>query len=371
MEQELSTHRVEVVPFEVEKHPNADSLGIVNVFGGYTCCVRMDDWKDKEGNYPKTAAYVPPDSVVDVTHPSFTFLIEQAKDGKARIKAKKLRGIVSFGLLVQAPEGSQIGDNVAAQLCVEHYEPPIKGEGGGKKAFMGGEVASPPNVYTSKYDVDAFRRYHELFKKDEPVIVLEKLDGSNSRYVFHDGKMHCGSRTEWKKEYPSYDHVTRETLLANEVPEERITEILEKLHNKPKEQNMWWMILSRTPGLEKYCQDHPGHVVYGEAFGNIGRIKYGVENQFGGFDILVDGKWMEKAEALDVMCDYDIPTAPMVCTRPYDFDALCACAEGPSLVKDAKSIREGVVVTPYVGRFERAVGRLQLKCVSHEYLSRY
>ena len=35
-----STHRVEIVPVNLEPHPNADTLSIVRVFDGYTCVVR-------------------------------------------------------------------------------------------------------------------------------------------------------------------------------------------------------------------------------------------------------------------------------------------------------------------------------------------
>ncbi|MBM4258012.1 MAG: hypothetical protein FJ147_19230 [Deltaproteobacteria bacterium] len=74
-----STHRVEVVPVQLEAHPNADSLSIVRIFDGYTCCVRTADWQDGQ-----LAAYIPPDSVVDSTRPECAFLA-----GHERIKVRK------------------------------------------------------------------------------------------------------------------------------------------------------------------------------------------------------------------------------------------------------------------------------------------
>src|SRR5262249_25793278 len=162
----------------------------------------------------------PPDSLVPVDRPEFAFLADKAKqDGQARIKAQKFRGVVSFGLLVPAPAGAQIGDDVAELLGVEHYEPPLAGESGKKELFTSGGVADTPGVYPTKDDVVAFRRYHTLFTPGEPVVVTEKLDGANARYVWADGRMHCGSRTEWKKEYPDYSHVTVEGLVAKGLPE--------------------------------------------------------------------------------------------------------------------------------------------------------
>jgi RNA ligase (TIGR02306 family) len=362
-----STHRVDIVPVVLEKHDNADALSVVQVFG-YTCCVRTADWQ----GIP-LAAYIPPDSSVDARRPEFAFLAADAKeDGSVRIKARKLRGVVSFGLLIPAPPGTTVGEDVAARLGVTHYEPPIKGEGGTNRQslYMGGEVATGPDVFTVKYDVDAFRRYNYLFSLCETVIVTEKLDGASAKYVYKDGKMHCSSRTEWKKEYPSYDHVTVESLVAREVPEEKAREIVDRLLSKPKKRNMWWEILSRTPTLEKFCQDNPGVVVYGEVFGNVGRIKYAGPDGFAAFDVMKDGRWVDGLVARDMLLKAEVPCVPLVGTIPYDFNKICELAEGQSLY-DPKAIREGIVVKPVIERRDRHVGRVQFKCVSAAYLEKY
>lgn len=381
MEPEVkSTHKAEVVPFKMEKHPNADTLSIVQVYG-YTCCVRTEDWP---ANTAK-AVYIPPDSIVEVTRPEFAFLTKDSKDGKtARVKARKLRTIESFGCLVPCPEDAQIGDDLAERLCVKHYEPPEKGTCSDPKQrlYAGGEVAKGPDVFTVKYDVDAFRRYHQLFVKDEPVMVTEKLDGANARYVYHDGQMYCGSRTEWKKEYPDYSHVTVEHLVAHDVPEERAKMIVDNLQNKPKKRNMWWEILDRTPILAIFCNQFPGYVVYGEVYGNVGRIKYGVPDGFAAFDVMAPveaagipmSKWVSAVESRIMLTDGGVPCVPLIAANlPYDFDKICELASGPTCVPGAKekTIREGIVVKPCTERRDPHVGRVQLKCVSSEYLEKY
>ena len=55
----IIAHKVEVVPVVLEPHGNADSLSVVKVFDGYTCCVRTQDWIGID-----KAAYIPPDSIV-------------------------------------------------------------------------------------------------------------------------------------------------------------------------------------------------------------------------------------------------------------------------------------------------------------------
>lgn len=42
MSEVLSTHRVEVVPVALERHPNADQLSIAQIYG-FSCVVRTAD----------------------------------------------------------------------------------------------------------------------------------------------------------------------------------------------------------------------------------------------------------------------------------------------------------------------------------------
>lgn len=374
MSESKSTHRVEIVPVEMRQHPNADLLSVIPVFG-YTYVGRTSDWAGV-----KKAAYIPPDSLVDVKRPEFAFLAERAKlDGFARIKAMRLRGVVSYGLMVPVPDETPLGDDWAERLGVKHYEPELNlGKGKNDKFFMGGEAASGPSLLAYKYDLDAFQRYHHMFVAGEPVRITEKCDGANARFVCYQGQMYCGSRTEWKKEFPSYEHVTVEHLTSNGVELERAKEIVERLHAKPKQKNLWWEVLSRTPSLEKFCRDHPDHVVYGEVFGNVNCIKYGFPegNRFAAFDILKDGQWMDADEARDLSrkCSSDFAWVPdMPCSGKYDFDELLALADGPTLVQGAKPgvIREGVVVKPLRERSDDRIGRVCLKIVSPTYLEKY
>lgn len=371
-----STHKVEVVPIVMEKHNNADTLSICNVFGGYTCVLRTCDWSGIE-----LGAYIPPDSLVDTGRPEFSFLVEHARaDGKHRVKAKKLRGVVSFGLMVPAPAGFKLGDDCAEFLGVEHYEPPLPGE---QKAGLitGGEIAKSPDVYFVKYDVDAFRKYHGLFVPGEQVWVTEKIHGASARYVFHDEQMHCGSRNEWKKEFPDYAHITMEWLLArlreqykpklDEDPEvainNRATEIFDKLHNKPKARNLWWNAL--TPEMEAWCRRHPNCVLYGEVYGQVQNLKYGLNGvAFAAFDIMIDGAWLHAEDARNLAPT--IPWVPYIGTIPYSFNSIVEMSDGPSTVPGANHYREGCVVKPVVERRDPYVGRVCFKCVGGTYLEK-
>jgi RNA ligase (TIGR02306 family) len=317
------THKVEVVKVSIEAHPNADRLDVARIFG-FTCCVLKGSFQDGQ-----LGAYIQPDSVVDSARPEFEFLA-----GHERIKVKRLRGVVSMGLLMPAPEGAQEGDDVAEYYGVTHYEPPIPGE-------RCGEVeGGPVGIYSPKYDVESMYRYKSLFVEGEPVIATEKLHGANSRFVYapNEDRMYCGSRGEWKAK---------------------------------NEGNLWWRALEAHPWIEEFCRKFPGDILYGEVFGNVQSLKYGAKPNdvfFRAFDVLHNGEWRE----------YDDWTAhlseekrvPVVFGGPFDFNMLVKLSDGPSLIPGANHIREGIVVRPLPERIHEHLGRVHLKLVGNSYMEK-
>lgn len=365
-----STHRAEVVPVVLKKHENADSLSIIDVYG-YSVVGRTADWVGVE-----KGVYIPPDNLVDTKRPEFSFLAQDARqDGKARIKAKKLRGVISFGLLIPAPENAAIGDDLTEVLGIEHYDPAIHGaarQQGGLR--LGGEVASGPAIVCPKYDLEAGRRYGKvMFEQGESVVITEKTHGANSRYVFWDGKIHVGSRTEWKKEYPSYDHLTIDSLAEKMGSVERAQEVIDNLRNKKPQKNVWWVALERHPEIREFCEKNPGVVVYAECYGAVQDLNYGHkkgEVSLAVFDLFKDGQFMSYEQTEPLREQYGLPWVPLVGVLSFDFDKVCELAEGPSLYPNANHIREGVVVRPVKERIHPRLGRTVLKWVSGAYLER-
>jgi len=322
-----STHKVEVVRIALKPHPNADQLSVVDVFDGYPCCVRTQDWKDGD-----LAAYVPPDSVVDVSRPEFAFL-DKGKP-KHRVKCVRLRGVRSFGLLLPAPEGAKEGDDVAEHFGVEHYEPEME-----KCCTHGNAVAAPAELATlSKYDIDALRRYRHVFCEGEPVWVTEKIHGANARYCYLNGEMYCGSRSQWKAR---------------------------------DERSIWWRAL--TPEMQRFCEGTPGVVLYGEVYGGVQDLKYGLGNQvkFAAFDVLGDdGHFWQPSSAEKILEDNGIDMVPFLGIYEFAWEDILEAAEGPSAVPGADHVREGCVVKPIVERWHQAIGRVIAKVVGAGYLEK-
>jgi RNA ligase (TIGR02306 family) len=330
----VSTHEVKVIRVgQVQKHQNADTLGLLTIHGGYTCVVRL-------GQFPEgsLAAYIEPDYDVPLSRPEFGFLKPKDKPVKEweRIRVKRLRGVLSHGLLIAAPDGAQEGDNVIDALGVRRYEPPMH-------MTTRGEAESPPQLYAPCYDVEPLRKYVHVFEPGEPVIVTEKIHGANGRFVYHDGRMWCGSRTEWKRE---------------------------------SESNLWWQALRASPWLETWCTANPDHVVYGEVYGQVQNLKYGHAKgsapSVAVFDVLLPptGEWADAAD-LYKGPDDGLQLVPLVAGGvPFDWEAIQKLADGKSLVSGADHMREGVVVKPLTERVHLEVGRVNLKLVSDDYLER-
>jgi RNA ligase (TIGR02306 family) len=326
---EKSTHKAEVFKIDaIYSHPNADRLEIIR-YCGYSIVVAKGLHE-----VGKKLVYIPPDTIVDTTRPEFAYL---AKPGETKyhVKAKKLRQVPSFGILVAAPEGAAEGDNLFEQLGCEHYEP-------AEPAIMGGDECVPPVCFAPKYDVDTLKRYVDKFVPGEEVIVTEKIHGASARYTVQDGVMYCGSRTGWKKE---------------------------------DERSAWWKALRGTPGLEEFCKKNVNYIVYGEIYGAVQDLKYGCkpgEIRFAMFDIWNkdEARWLNYDEIYDVLGVMLIPSVPFVARCPFNIDHILSLAEGKTLVLGATHVKEGVCVRPVKERTDLEIGRVHLKVVGLGYLER-
>lgn len=318
----MSSYAVEVVQLgELSPHPNAQRLAVVSVFG-YTVVVAKADWRSGD-----LAAYIPPDSIVPNTQ-EFAFL-----DGHLRIRAKKLRGVISYGMLVPAPPGAKVGDDVAEQLGVTHYEPYLPA------STSGNNVAAPPGFVGSKYDIENLRRYPGVIADGTLVMVTEKIHGACARYTFRQGVFYAGSRNGWKAE---------------------------------SEACVWWRAARACPGIEAFCRQHQGYTLYGEVFGQVQKLRYGSPNgvRFAAFDVAIpSGEFMLPMPARCLMDEFSVPQVPLIYSMlPYSFNICAVAAEGDSLVPGADHVREGIVVKPMMEMFSPEIGRVILKCIGGGYL---
>lgn len=348
-----STHKAEVFRIEkMVKHPNADKLSIVTIFDAYKCVVRTEDFKVGD-----LAVYVPPDSVMP-DKPEYAFL-----KGHLRIKAQRLRGAMSQGLILKAPPFTAVGDDVAESLGITHYVP---GPNSRKGALSTGLTGPKPPKDYKKYDIDTYYRYASVIPDGVYVAIEEKIHGTSSKYTFQDGKMWAGSRNFWRKrEMKNTEWYAR---LINKLT-------FGKFFKPGKETCTYWRALDENPWIEDFCRDNPGLILFGEIYGDIQDLKYGAKPGqifFASFDIYdpATRKFFAAGLRYKIMDGYpDGKYAPVLATGPYSREFVESLISGKSMLAD--HLREGIVIKPLYAEFEDdTIGRAILKAVSPEYLER-
>lgn len=319
----MSEFKVEVVELgPIEKHTNADSLSITKVYD-YPVILRTGDYKEGD-----KAVYIPVDSIVPKDDPRFAFLGDHV-----RIRAKRLRGIFSMGLLAQADPAWTVGQDVREALRITKYEPP-------EPLQMGGDNEKCPFEFPKYTDIEGFRRWPNILQEGEEVWITEKIHGANGRWVFHDGRLWVGS------------------------------------HNGIKAENndsLWWKI-AHAENLAERLAAFPDKIVFGEAYGQVQDLKYGTtQNQYkiGVFDImdLNTRKYLDVDEYLEMVGKLGLPAVPMLHRGPWS-ESLRDLSNGPSNVAGADHMREGIVIRPIKERWDDGLGRVILKLIGEDYLLR-
>ncbi len=311
---------------KIGKHPKADKLDIVSIHG-YPVIMQSGSFKPGD-----LAVHIPPDAIVDTSREEFSWLADKAKsDGTHRVKFIKLRGIPSFGFLVPCPADLAEGQNAQEYFGITKYEPPIKPGCEGQIQF------GPPPGVAPHYDIEGMRKYSHVLKEDEMVNVTEKIHGMNARWVFTEGNLFCGSRTQFRK-----DSI--------------------------------WNQMAEKYGLEAILRGHPGLTLYGEIYGKgIQDLEYGLNDVRVVFFDAYDSKkglWLDVQELEVFLTNYSLPLCPFIYEGPYHPEVMKDFAEGETLLGNGAHVREGIVIKPLVGRYDAEIGRAFLKIAGEGYLSR-
>jgi len=313
--------------YDVISHPNADLLDLVSPDGS-----NINFAVVKKGQFKKEDWGIWIDSVnepmVPVDNPLFSFLQKIAKaDGYARVKALKLRGIVSRGLLIPAEEDwlKKNSKEISEILKLKKYVTPAPKDSG---SFYSGKSIDGPYLLlpTSKYDVESINKNWKEIPNGTTVYITEKIHGTNASYGWlpYEGelKFWARSRTLFKKE-----------------PE------------TPRTGGLWWDIAEKFSLKEKLASK-PGMVIYGEIYGKVQDLKYNLENDV---SFVVFDCWDSNAqrylswESLEILCqEIGLQTVPVITKTTWDTSGgipphIAELAEGKTLL-GGNHIREGIVI---------------------------
>jgi RNA ligase (TIGR02306 family) len=324
----MSTHSVKIIEIvAVKPHAGAERLEIIPI-DGWQAVVKRGQFKPGD-----RAVYIQPDYTVPTARPEFAFLAREGRD-RHRLKAVRLRGVLSFGLLIPVPDDLSsrlVGDDVMTALGIERYDPPVA---------MAGADDLPsdrwPRAHAGKFDIESLQNFPGVIAAGEQVVITEKVHGANARYLVEDGTFFIGSRTRWLK---------------------------------PDVAHPWARAADADPRIRAWCAAHPGMVLYGEIYGAVQSLKYGCkpgEVRFVAFAVSDKGEWRDTSALLD---DATLPTVPVLYRGPFDPARLAEFAEADSGIPGvpAGHMREGVVIVPAAERRDERVGRVALKHISARY----
>ena len=336
----MAEFEVKVYPIRLESHPDPETTMIeIARIGDYRSIVRKGMYQDGD-----MVAYIPEASIVPDD-----ILEEMELKGKLsgsagnRVKAIRLRGVVSQGLVYPMPTYRE-GEEVSELLGITKYVPPIP-------ANMAGEVWNAMGK-TLHYDIENIKKYPDVLEEGEQVVATEKLHGTFCQMGFYRGESIVTSKGLGGRG------------LALKENEKNIGNLYVKMRSKYSDQ------------LDKLRVEHGVDTFYvcGEIFGKgVQDLAYDVtEPCFRVFDVYVgersQGRFLNYDEMLEFVGD-KFETVPMVFKGKFSKGELVELmTDGSSMI--ARHMREGVVIKPIVERTHPELDRVILKSVSDKYLLR-
>ena len=343
---------------EVTAHPNADRLDVARI-GGWQIVVGKNQHKAGE-----RVAYIPEQALVPEELQKILGVEGRLSGSKKnRVKAIRLRGVLSQGLILPLKEGSLTkpktgetkhfnpGEDAKEFLGITKYEPPIPIQ-------MAGEVYPSP-IKLPRYDVENWKSDPSAILPGTPVLITEKLHGTLCLVVFFEEKVIISSKGLSGKD----------------------------LGLKFNETNLYHQTLSpHLPTLKSALTtqwpDAEARGVIGEIVGKrVQDLNYGHQKPvFYLFDAIFKPKETEPwqyADFADVKTlakEAKVFSVPLLgetkCPGPEELDRANKLADGDTAVEGVSHIREGVVLrTPKEARDQNGDRSLR-KIVSGAYLTR-
>lgn len=365
----MSTFSCKVVRTEVKSHENADALDIAQV-GLFQSIIRKGSFVDGE-----LAVYIPEASICPPEVLKACGLWDDLNQigklsgaNKDRVKAIKLRGVLSQGILMKIPEGVSWaeGQDVAEELGITKYVPEIPAH-----FFKNGQpkIAGAFDGFTPKFDVENIKANKNAYELGEEILITEKIHGTCcvigcfTKSILEQRGLNVDNLYNGQV-YVGTKRLTSRGIVFDPNDEGCVYGVV------PKEMGLLDWLIEYTQELDTLLRTLIGGVssvcLIGEIFGQ-GIQKgflYGQEGRtFRGFDVwvsMISTPSMFAPVRLKQLPKDKVPWVPVLYEGPYSKELLELNA-GMSTF-DPKQIREGIVLRNNDG--------LLMKYVSEAYLTR-
>ena len=344
----MASFESRVHALRIEPHPNADRLELAAV-GGFRCVVGKGSFTDGD-----LAAYIPEGSVCPdwlITELGLEGKLAGSK--KNRVKAVKLRGALSQGLVYPVRDGMvrgravAEGDEVTELLELVKYEPPIP-------VAMQGEVRAVHGA-TIHYDIENVKKHPDELGDGEPVVMTEKLHGTWCCLGWH----------------PKHGPI----VTSKGLSDRGLALIIDDANASNLYVRTWraFEAAFETARARAAADGQPFYVL-GEVYGRgVQDLHYGERNPaFRVFDVYVgqpgQGRYLAPEE-VETCLRGPFPLVPVLYRGPFSTAVMLEHTDGTTAL-GAGHVREGVVVRPAAERESPEIGRVILKSVSGDYLTR-
>lgn len=315
-----------------EKNPNADNLAVTHIFD-YPVQFRIGEF-----NTGDLAIFCPEESVMP-DRAEYQWIWNNKPnplESQRKIKAKRLRGIYSEGILIKVPENLKhlpVGTDVSKELGIEKFEKP-------EEVILSGDNENRPGWFPVYTDIENIRKYRHVLNDGENVVLTTKIHGCNSAFSFNEDRLWVSSHRNIKK------------LDCD---------------------NIWTKIASQYD-MQNRLKQIPGHVLYGEVYGSVQKgFHYDAKgtNKFRAFDIwdCEKRKYLDYQDFVKACQDIEIDMAPILYMGGWKgIEGHFNVLEGLEPLSNSKHVREGYVITPIQEKWHKDVGRVKLKFINPDYL---
>lgn len=363
----------------INEHPEADALEIA-IVKGWECVVKKGQYKIGD-----IIIYIPIDAILPEDLAD-RFNVRNYLRGKEknRVGCIKLRGQMSYGLLINNEENWDLGTDVAEHYGITKYCPPVRP--------ISGDADKNDPLFEKFTDIENIKNFPEMFVEGEQIIVTEKIDGSNVRIALTVSLDSDGNFIVEKKAGSHGLKRKNPSLIKNSDIDSPVDPSeLSKVKDEDIINNTYWFpwsltsIKSLMSDMEKMLKkdiinnnkSFSSVILYGEIYGKIRgghkSLHYGVPDtlNFIAFAFKKDGKYYDWKKFNEICNDYGIPRVPLVFMGEYKWEEVSKLASGDSLlakVNNTTHMREGVVVLPIVERESFRIGRAVAKFINPDYL---